>query len=175
VLENVEMLVLDEADRMLDMGFIDESRRSPTTCRRAPDGDVQRHLHRPRRPPRLNPLRDPKRVDVAPHTDTHAIEQRLHGPTTTRTRTPCSTILTQREVEQALVHEHADRRRPPRRPPRRLGHAVASLHGGMPQAGATAFCRAAVEAVAWILVATDARRAASTCRRSATSSTAACR
>jgi superfamily II DNA/RNA helicase len=45
VLDNVQMLVLDEADRMLDMGFIDDIQ---TIARpysgHAPNRDVQRHV-----------------------------------------------------------------------------------------------------------------------------------
>ncbi len=80
MLGNVEVLVLDEADRMLDMGFIDDIN---TIAEQLPKerqtvmfsatfagnvGTLARNL-----------LRDPQRIDVASHTDTHAnIEQRLH-------------------------------------------------------------------------------------------------
>ena len=126
-----------------------------------------------------NLLRDPQRIDVASHTDTHAnIEQRLHWADNHNHKNALlDHILTQREVEQALVFTStqrdadwlADRLAD-------MGHAVASLHGGMPQGPAQP--RAAGPALA----APEAcwspptwPRAASTCRASATSSTTACR
>ena len=83
-----------------------------------------------------NLLRDPQRVDVASHTDTHAnIEQRLHwADNGAHKNALLDHILTEREMEQALVFTStqrdadwlADRLAD-------MGHAVASLHGGMPQ------------------------------------------
>jgi superfamily II DNA/RNA helicase len=137
VLDEVEMLVLDEADRMLDLGFIDDIRT------------IADHLPKERQTMmysatflghvgRLaqNLLRTPQRIDVASHTDTHAdIEQRLHWADNGAHKDALlDHLLTLRELEQALVFTStqrdadwlADRLAD-------MGHAVASLHGGMPQ------------------------------------------
>jgi superfamily II DNA/RNA helicase len=136
-LASIELLVLDEADRMLDLGFIDDintiAAALPTTRQTmmysatfaGNVGNLARHL-----------LRDPKRIAVASHTTAHVnIEQRLHWADNHNHKNALlDHILTQREVEQALVFTStqrdadwlADRLAD-------LGHKVASLHGGMPQ------------------------------------------
>jgi superfamily II DNA/RNA helicase len=136
-LDGVELLVLDEADRMLDLGFVDDIRT------------IADHLPATRQTIMLSAtflghvgrlaqslLRDPQRVDVASHTDTHAhIEQRLHWADDGAHKDALlDHLLTLREVDQALVFTStqrdadvlADRLA-------ELGHAVAALHGGMPQ------------------------------------------
>jgi len=136
-LGSVELLVLDEADRMLDLGFIDDINTIAAAVPAVRQtlmysatfagnvGNLARHL-----------LRDPKRVAVASHTTAHVnIEQRLHWADNHNHKNALlDHILTQREVEQALVFTStqrdadwlADRLAD-------MGHKVASLHGGMPQ------------------------------------------
>ena len=159
VLDHCEMLVLDEADRMLDMGFIDDittiSDHVPKSRQTVMySATFMGHVARLAQ----NLLRDPQRVEVASHTDTHAnIEQRLHwADNFAHKNALLDHILTQREVEQALVFTStqidadrlADRLA-------ELGHHVASLHGGMPQGRRNRVLQGLRSKQLRILVATD--------------------
>ena len=138
VLSNVEMFVLDEADRMLDMGFIDDINHIASFLPRerqtvmfsatfaGPVGQLAKTMLMP----------EAQTISVATHTDTHEhIEQRLHWADDGKHKHALlEHLLAGRELEQALVFTStqrdadwlADRLA-------EIGHQVASLHGGMPQ------------------------------------------
>jgi len=159
ILSNIEMLVLDEADRMLDMGFIEPihhiaqatpKERQTVMYSATFAGHVGRLAE--------ELLRQPERIDISSHTEAHAdIEQRLHwADDLTHKNALLDHILTTREVEQAVVFTStqrdadwlADRLAD-------MGHHVASLHGGHPQGRRTRVLQGLRSKHLKILVATD--------------------
>jgi len=159
VLAHVELLVLDEADRMLDLGFVDDIRHIAAALPAARQtlmtsatfgGHVARLAE--------SLLRTPRRIAVDSPTEGHAdIEQRLHwADDLAHKNALLDHILTERSVEQAVVFTSTqiDAERLAARLAE-FGHAVAALHGGMPQGRRNRVLQGLRSRQLRVLVATD--------------------
>ncbi|MFZ2297478.1 MAG: DEAD/DEAH box helicase, partial [Aquabacterium sp.] len=159
VLDNLEVLILDEADRMLDMGFIDDIE---TIVERTP-AERQTLMfsatfagHVGQLASRLT--RNAVTIEVASHTDSHDnIEQRLHLADSLQHKNQLlDHLLTDKAVDQAVIFTStqrdadilADRLAD-------MGHSVAALHGGMPQGRRNRVLQGLRSRQLRVLVATD--------------------
>ncbi len=155
----VELFVLDEADRMLDMGFIDDVERIASTVPKSRqtmlfsatlEGGVQGIA------PRL--LRDPARIELARVKERHAsIEQRIHcADGLGHKQALLAHLLGDREVSQAIVFTAT--KRGAEQVAAILaaqGHACAALHGDMSQGARNRTMERMRRGGVRVLVATD--------------------
>jgi ATP-dependent RNA helicase RhlE len=135
-LDDIEILVLDEADRMVDMGFAPDLKR---ILRLLPD-ERQTMMFSATMPPELNrvaqeALRDPARVDLAPPSRPAAgITQAVYPVPKHRKTDLLEVMLRRTEVGSVIVFARtkhgADRLA---RALQRRGLSVASLHGNRTQ------------------------------------------
>lgn len=157
--ERLEMLILDEADRMLDMGFIDDVEliASKTPAER------QTLLFSATFEDRIAALanrlqRTPSRIEIAAHTDKHEnISQRVYyADDIDHKKKLLQELLTSTEINQAIVFAGtradsdalADELS-------EMGHAVDALHGDMKQAARNRTLNSLRQGRTRVLVATD--------------------
>ncbi|MBK6770065.1 MAG: DEAD/DEAH box helicase [Ardenticatenales bacterium] len=114
-LDGVKYLVLDEADRMLDLGFLPQVRRVLEDGR-VPKAGRQTLLFSATMPPQIaalakDYLHNPERVEVdAPNTAVDRIEQRLYPVAQDQKPELLARLLRDEEVEAALVFCRTRRR-----------------------------------------------------------------
>ena len=159
IVGQVELLVLDEADRMLDMGFIDDI----TTIANALPTQRQTMMFSATFAGNVGQLarqltKEPQRISVDSHTDTHAsIEQRLHWADSLHHKHALlEQLLAGREVDQALVFTSTQRDADDlAHKLAEIGHSVAALHGGLPQGRRNRVLQGLRSRQLRVLVATD--------------------
>jgi ATP-dependent RNA helicase RhlE len=110
-LDKVSILVLDEADRMLDMGFIHDVRKIVSLCRR----ERQTLLFSATMPPPIaklahDILHAPVRIDIAPaKIAVDRIEQRVFFVGTKEKRALLEGLLADRDMNRVLVFTRTKR------------------------------------------------------------------
>jgi ATP-dependent RNA helicase RhlE len=157
-LDKVSILVLDEADRMLDMGFIHDVRKIVSLCRR----ERQTLLFSATMPPPIAKLAQdilnaPVRVDIAPaKIAVDRIEQRVFFVGAKEKRALLEALLADRDMDRVLVFTRT--KRGADRVCRNLvqaGFATIALHGNKAQNARTRALDAFRAGKVRILVATD--------------------
>ncbi len=157
-LDKVSILVLDEADRMLDMGFIHDVRKIVSLCRR----DRQTLLFSATMPPPIaklahDILNEPVRIDIAPaKIAVDRIEQRVFFVGAKEKRGLLESLLADRRMDRVLVFTRT--KRGADRVCRSLvqaGFAATALHGNKAQNARVRALDAFRSGNVRILVATD--------------------
>ena len=157
-LRRVEILVLDEADRMLDMGFIHDIKR---ILQQLP-AERQSLLFSATFNPRIRRLaedllREPMSIDAAPRNAAAApVRQVVHPVDRSRKRHLLTHMLRGREIEQALVFTRT--KRGANRLAEQLGKdgiRAAAIHGNKSQSQRVRALTAFKNGHSQVLVATD--------------------
>jgi len=158
-LSRVEMLILDEADRMLDMGFKDDIEKVTAAI----PGERQTlmftaTLNRTMESLALTALRNPERIAIAAQQTTAAtIEQRLHVTDDLGHKQRLLQHLVGDEaIRQAIIFSATKRDADTlARELKNQGHVAAALHGDMSQAARNRTLRDVRRGKVRLLVATD--------------------
>src|SRR5262252_5135946 len=158
-LDDVEILVLDEADRMVDMGFAPDLKRILRLLPR----DRQTMMFSATMPPALNDvareaLVDPVRVDLAPPSKPAAGITQAVYPVPRALKTDLLDELLQRTADMEGVIVFCRTKRGAERLARQLekrGHPVAALHGDRTQSQRERALRDLKRGRVQVLVATD--------------------
>jgi len=157
-LDDIEVLVLDEADRMVDMGFAPDLKR---ILRLLPK-DRQTLLFSATMPPALNDvareaLVDPVRVDLSPSTRTVAGITQAVYPVPRALKTDLLDELLRRTDTQGVIVFARTKRGADRlaRQLEKRGHSVAPLHGDRSQSQRERALRDLKRGRIEVLVATD--------------------
>jgi ATP-dependent RNA helicase RhlE len=156
--DEISILVLDEADRMLDMGFIRDVRKIVAACRK----ERQTLLFSATMPPDIaklasEVLRNPVRIDVSPATVTvDRIDQKVYFVPTLAKRALLTELLADPAMDRVLVFTRtkrgADR---VCKFLRQDGLIAEAIHGNKAQNARTRALEAFRSGKARILVATD--------------------
>ena len=157
-LSETRWLVLDEADRMLDMGFINDVKRIAKATRK----DRQTALFSATMPQEVASLaagllRDPVRVEVAPQGTTAAeITQVLHPVPTKEKKRVLSGMLTDKSMASVIVFTRTKHGADAvTRNLERDGYDVAAIHGNKSQNARQRALNGFKDGSVRILVATD--------------------